>query len=161
MWCLIVEYEEINYILVLIKEYFVLLLPAIFTVLFFILIIKLIFLICDCIIYKKAGRKGYEAFIPIYNLIVKLKFLDLPLWIIIFYFIPGLNLIVNIVINIKLALFFDKDELFGIGLTFIPIIFKPILAFSKCNKINYCSNCGAKVSGKFCQNCGFNLHNLT
>lgn len=126
------------------------------------------------VLFKKMGRKGWEGIIPIYNKIIKLQVLNIPIWMIIFAFIPGANVALSVVIAINIARKFNKDILFTIGLIFIPIVFYPILAFGsdefnpdangifdENNNINsskynfgYCTKCGTKLTGKYCSSCG-------
>ncbi|HOO68064.1 MAG TPA: hypothetical protein PLC53_01695 [Bacilli bacterium] len=47
--------------------------------LFIISAVGLFLLIAKWVIYEKAGRKGWEAIIPIYNLVVAFEFLDIPM----------------------------------------------------------------------------------
>jgi hypothetical protein len=79
--------------------------------------------------FAKAGEPGWAILIPIYNLIVLLKVADKPLWWIILFFIPVVNLIVAIATAISLANNFGKGAGFGIGLAFLPFIFYPLLGF--------------------------------
>lgn len=81
-------------------------------------------------IFTKAGEPGWAAIIPIYNLIVLLKIVGRPLWWIILYLIPFVNLIVAILVCIDLARKFGKGAGFGLGLALLGIIFFPLLAFS-------------------------------
>lgn len=147
---------------------------AVFGTFMVIILLLLIFrIIYNWIIFKKAKREGWESIIPIYNTIIKFQFLNIPMWMIILLFIPGINFVVPIVIAINMAKKFEKDTGFAIGLIFFPIIFYPILAFGKSefhpeikgifetndqsnfnNNSRYCTNCGTKVDGNFCSNCG-------
>lgn len=80
-------------------------------------------------IFDKAGKPGWAAIIPIYNLIVLLEIVEKPIWWIVLFFIPFVNAIAFILLDIELAKKFGKDALFGIGLLLLPIVFFPILAF--------------------------------
>lgn len=82
-------------------------------------------------IFAKAGKPGWAAIIPIYNTWVMFEiawgsgakmFLSL---------IPFVGFIFPLICNVKLAKAFGKGTGFGIGIIFLPIIFYPILAFSK------------------------------
>ena len=42
-------------------------------------------------LYQKAGRKAWEAFIPIYNAVVLMKIISRPWWWVIILFIPIVN----------------------------------------------------------------------
>ncbi|MBK7994949.1 MAG: signal peptidase I [Blastocatellia bacterium] len=80
-------------------------------------------------IFDKAGKPGWAAIIPIYNLIVLLEIVEKPIWWIVLFFLPFVNAIAFILLDIELAKKFGKDALFGIGLLLLPIVFFPILAF--------------------------------
>ncbi len=80
-------------------------------------------------IFVKAGKPGWAALIPIYNLIVFLQIIKKPLWWIILFFIPIISIIVSIVTHYELAKSFGKGAWFTAGLVVLPIIFYPILAF--------------------------------
>lgn len=80
-------------------------------------------------IYVKAGKPGWAAIIPIYNLIVLLQIIQKPLWWIILLIIPYVNIVGGILVDYHLAKSFGKGEGFAIGLILLPIIFLPILAF--------------------------------
>lgn len=93
--------------------------------------IGLLIIIAKWVIYEKAGRKGWESIIPIYNLVVAFEFLDIPMWMIILLFIPGANVAVPIVMAIKMAERFGKPSGYAVGLIFLPYVFYPMLAFGK------------------------------
>ena len=83
-------------------------------------------------IFTKAGEPGWASLVPIYNLVVFLKIIDKPVWWVILFMIPFVNiisLILSIIMYLELAKVFGKSAGFGLGLVFLPIIFFPILAF--------------------------------
>jgi Family of unknown function (DUF5684) len=51
-------------------------------------------------VFTKAGKPGWAALIPIYNLIVLLQIVGKPAWWLLLFLIPGVNLIVLILILI-------------------------------------------------------------
>lgn len=77
----------------------------------------------------KAGKPGWAALIPIYNVIVLLQVAQKPLWWIILFFIPIANLIAVILVMLAIAQNFGKGAGFGLGLAFLGFIFWPILGF--------------------------------
>lgn len=81
-------------------------------------------------VFTKAGKPGWAAIIPIYNLIVLLEIAGKPLWWIILFFIPIVNLIAAILVGLAVARNFGKSDGFGIGLGLLGFIFYPILGFS-------------------------------
>lgn len=75
-------------------------------------------------IFEKAGKPGWAAIIPIYNVIVLLEVVGKPVWWIILMFIPFVNLIIIILVYHQLSLSFGQ----GIGMTILLILF-PFVAF--------------------------------
>ena len=80
-------------------------------------------------VFTKAGQPGWAAIIPIYNFIVLLKIVGRPLWWILLFLVPIVNIIVLFVIYIDLAKSFGKSTGFGVGLVLLGFIFLPILAW--------------------------------
>lgn len=99
----------------------------IFMVLYFALVIGVIAGVWKT--FVKAGKPGWGALIPIYNIILLLQIADKPLWWIILFFIPLVNIIVAILLSIEIAAKFGKGAGFGLGLAFLGFIFYPILGF--------------------------------
>ena len=80
-------------------------------------------------VYTKAGKPGWAAIIPIYNLVVLLQIVRKPLWWIVMFLIPIVNFIFLILLYIELAKAFGKSGGFAAGLIFLGVIFFPILGF--------------------------------
>ena len=80
-------------------------------------------------LFTKAGKPGWAAIIPIYNMVVVLELIGRPIWWIALFFIPFVNFLVGVVVTLELAKSFGKDMLFGLGMLFFGIIFTPILGF--------------------------------
>ena len=59
----------------------------------FILIIQVIHFLGTWKLYVKAGRKAWEAAIPVYNGIVLMKIINRPWWWVLLLFIPIINLL--------------------------------------------------------------------
>jgi hypothetical protein len=81
-------------------------------------------------VFTKAGKPGWAAIIPIYNIIVLLEIAGKPLWYIILFFIPVVNFIAAILVGLGVAQNFGKSSGFGVGLGLLGFIFYPILGFS-------------------------------
>jgi hypothetical protein len=79
--------------------------------------------------FEKAGQPGWAAIIPIYNLIVLLQVARKPIWWILLFLVPIVNLIVAILVPMEVARLFGKGVGFGLGLAFFGFIFFPILGF--------------------------------
>lgn len=100
------------------------------TFLLFYLAIIVFFLICYIKIFLKAGRKWWEAIIPIYNIFILLKIIGRPAWWILLFFVPIVNIVVSVIVAIDMAKAFGKDEVFGILLLWLfGFIGYPMLAF--------------------------------
>ena len=80
-------------------------------------------------VFVKAGKPGWAAIVPIYNVIVLLEITGKPLWWIILMFIPFVNIIVGVMLMLSLAQNFGKSVGFGIGLLLLPFVFFPMLAW--------------------------------
>ncbi len=81
-------------------------------------------------IFEKAGKPGWGAFIPIYNLILWLEIVKRPgWWIILIYIVPVANIICLFIVVFDLAKSFGKGVGYGFGLLFLPLIFFPMLGF--------------------------------
>jgi hypothetical protein len=80
-------------------------------------------------VFVKAGKPGWAAIVPIYNVIVLLEIAGKPLWWIVLMFIPLVNFVIAILVAIGIAARFGKGAGFGIGLTLLPFVFYPILGF--------------------------------
>ena len=86
-------------------------------------------LVCEWKLFKKAGKPGWAAIIPIYNLYVLfdiiygkgIKFLLL--------LVPILNVIISVAVSIRTAQVYGKGTGLGVLNLFFPFIVIPILAF--------------------------------
>lgn len=94
------------------------------------LVLAIIMIVGMWKVFAKAGKPGWAAIVPIYNLIVMLEIAGKPLWWIILFLIPCVNLIMVILTYMGLAKNFGKSEAYGLGLAFLPFIFFPLLGFS-------------------------------
>lgn len=168
-----------------------------------------VFLICSPLLilwivaswklFKKCGREGWEGIIPIYRDYVLIQITGIQWWaifiLIIGYFTTGssfmgfilslFTLFTRFCIYYNLSKKMGKDPIgFGIGLTLLPFIFIPILAFGSSeyrdcevsaygvipeDKVNAAadnvketakktaSKSTTKTGAKFCTNCGAEL----
>lgn len=80
-------------------------------------------------VFVKAGKPGWAAIVPIYNVIVLLEIAGKPLWWFILLLIPFVNIIVGIIMLVAVARNFGKGVGFAIGMLLLPFIFYPMLAF--------------------------------
>lgn len=80
-------------------------------------------------INTKAGKPGWAALVPIYNLVVLLQIAGQPLWFLVLFIIPVANIFALFALCFGLAKAFGKGIGFGIGIALLGFIFMPILAF--------------------------------
>jgi len=80
-------------------------------------------------IFSKAGKPGWAAIVPIYNLIVLLEIVGKPWWWLFLMLIPIVNIVILIIVIHQLSLSFGKGGGFTAGLILLGFIFYPILAF--------------------------------
>jgi hypothetical protein len=79
--------------------------------------------------FEKAGKPGWAAIIPIYNVIVMLQIAGRPLWWILLLLIPIVGIVVAIIVSIDLAKNFGQSAAFGVGLALLGFVFYPVLGF--------------------------------
>jgi len=79
--------------------------------------------------FEKAGKPGWAAIVPVYNAIVMLEIVGRPIWWIILFFIPCVNLFPLFMVAIDMAKSFGKDTVYGVLLFFFAPIMYPILGF--------------------------------
>ena len=79
--------------------------------------------------FAKAGRPGWAAIIPIYNIFVLTEIARKEILWFILTLVPCVNIIAIIMINMDVAKNFGKGAGYGLGLTFLPFIFYPMLGF--------------------------------
>jgi hypothetical protein len=104
-----------------------------------ILIIVLIQIIAMWVLFEKAGRPGWAAIVPFYSMWVLAEVGDKSGWMGLAMCFCGaipvvgnmLQLILWVTISLGVARTFDRGVGFGIGLSVVPFVFYPILAFSR------------------------------
>lgn len=79
--------------------------------------------------FEKAGKPGWAAIVPIYNIMVMLEIARKPIWWLILMFIPCVSIVAAIILMIDFAKMFGKSAGFGVGLALLGFIFFPILGF--------------------------------
>jgi uncharacterized membrane protein YhaH (DUF805 family) len=79
--------------------------------------------------FQKAGKPGWAAIVPIYNVYCLCEIAGRPGWWVILFLIPFVNFVMAIIVSIDVAKNFGKGTGFGLGLGFLGFIFYPILGF--------------------------------
>lgn len=82
-------------------------------------------------VFEKAGRKGWEALIPFYNLYVLTQIMGKSGWFMALYFLPIVSWFAWAVTAIEVSKKLGRSEGFGFGLFFLYPVFLPILAWGK------------------------------
>jgi hypothetical protein len=80
-------------------------------------------------VFTKAGQPGWAAIVPIYNFVVMLQVAKKPVWWILLFLIPVVNIVIMIIMFHAISQKFGNGVGFTLGLIFLPFIFFPILAF--------------------------------
>ena len=81
-------------------------------------------------VFAKAGRPGWGAIIPIYNVYLMVKVAGRPGWWTILYFIPVVNFVIHLIVSLDIARNFGRGSGFGVvGLWLFSFIGFPILGF--------------------------------
>ena len=87
--------------------------------LIFFLLIQIVHFVGTWKLYEKAGRKSWEAVIPVYNAIVLMKIINRPTWYTFLLFVPVINLIMFPVVWVETLRSFGKNSTLD---TFLGIV---------------------------------------
>ena len=82
-------------------------------------------------LFTKAGKPGWAAIVPFYNIIVELEIIGRPLWWIALLLIPFANFVVAIWVMYEFVRSYGKDTGYAVLTILFPIIMFPIMAFGK------------------------------
>ena len=92
-------------------------------------VVIILYIVAMWKIYTKAGKPGWASIIPFYNMWVQLEIVGRPGWWLILFFIPFVNIVVFIIVQLDLARSFGRGMGFGLGLIVFPYIWGLILGF--------------------------------
>lgn len=81
--------------------------------------------------FTKAHQPGWAAIVPIYNTVVLCKIVGRPVWWVLLFFVPFLNILVGLVLFVDLAKAFGKDVMFGVLTWLFTPIMLLIIGFNK------------------------------
>lgn len=79
--------------------------------------------------FEKAGKPGWAAIVPIYNMYVVTEISGKEILWFILMLVPCVNIVALFVVSMDVAKNFGQGPGFGIGLALLPYIFYPILGF--------------------------------
>lgn len=94
------------------------------------LVIAVLVLVGMWKVFVKAGKPGWGAIIPLYNLYCLYDMTFGKGWMFLLTIIPVVNVVLTIMMYVKLSKAFGKGVGFAIGMLILPFIFIPILGFS-------------------------------
>jgi hypothetical protein len=81
-------------------------------------------------VFPKAGQPAWAALLPFYNvyvLVVGVARLS-ALWFVLVW-VPVIQIVAAILVNVEVAKRFGKSESFGLGLALLGFVFYPVLGF--------------------------------
>ena len=82
--------------------------------------------------FEKAGKPGWAAIIPIYNIYVLLLLVGKPWWWLILMLIPLVGIVVAALVMMEAAVCFGKSKGWGLGLLFfLGFIGWPMIGFGE------------------------------
>jgi signal peptidase I len=88
-----------------------------------ILVVQVIHFLGTWKLYQKAGKKAWEAIVPIYNALILMQIINRPKWWVILLFIPVINLIMFPVIWVETSRSFGKNTFFDTCLSIFSLGF--------------------------------------
>lgn len=91
--------------------------------LIFFLLVQVIHFLGTWKLYKKAGRKPWEAIIPVYNAVILMKIINRPWWWTILLFVPIINLIMFPVVWVETVRSFGKHSVADTWLSILTLGF--------------------------------------
>ena len=100
-----------------------------FAVMIPLFIVVIIMIVSVWKIFTKAGQEGWKSIVPIYNSYVFVMIAGLPWWVFLGFFIPVINFVVIIVVYYHVSQRFGHGMGYAPGMTFLPFIFLPVVAF--------------------------------
>jgi signal peptidase I len=105
----------------------------------FFLLVQLVHFVGTWKLYVSAGRKSWEAAVPVYNAIILMKIIGRPTWWTVLLFLPVINLIIFPVIWVETLSSFGKnstlDKFLGIATFGLYLVY-----INYTQKLNYISN---------------------
>ena len=82
------------------------------------LIVAILYIAGAWKMFVKAGKPGWAAIIPIYNIYIILKIVGRPGWWLILFFIPFVNIVILLLVSIDLGKSFGKSTVWSVILLF-------------------------------------------
>lgn len=106
---------------------------GVFLILLLVLVgVYVFFAVCLMKIAQKTNAdNAWWAWIPILNLVLMLNIAQKPVWWIILMFVPLVNIVIILLVDLAIAEARGKGAIWGVILFLVPIIGLPYLAFSE------------------------------
>ncbi|MFA9188596.1 signal peptidase I [Flavobacterium magnesitis] len=104
------------------------------------IIIQFIHFFCTFKLYVKAGRKSWEALIPIYNAVILMQIINRPKWWVFLFFIPVINLIMFGVVWVETIRIFGKNSIYHTLLVIFTFGFYIAYLNYTSDKLEYITN---------------------
>jgi len=121
-----IENNNMNINEFLSNQYMIMIISSIFAI-----IVSVIVLVSIGKVFKKAGKSGILAIVPIYNIIVMMEISKMPYTQLLFILIPIIGPFIYMYkLYSNLSKVFGKSNGFAWGLFFFGFVFFPLLAFS-------------------------------
>ena len=99
--------------------------------------------------FEKAGKPGWAAIIPIYNIYIMIEIVGKPAIWLLFCLIPCVNIVFVVWLYNLISKSFGKEEGFTVGLCLLGFIFWPILGFGNAK---YLGPSAAEAQNRFGNN---------
>lgn len=80
-------------------------------------------------VFRKAGEPVWQAFVPIWSTIVLIKVSGKPIWWIVLFLIPIVNIVIMVLVMHGLSTSFGHEAGFTVGLVFLGVIFLYVLGY--------------------------------
>ncbi len=94
------------------------------------LLIAVVLIVSYWKIYTKAGKPGWAAIVPIYNIIVLLDIVKKPVWWVILFFVPCANIVALVLVALEFVKVFGKPSWHAALFILFGIVYAPYIAFS-------------------------------
>jgi len=94
------------------------------------LLIAVVYVVSYWKIYVKAGKPGWAAIVPIYNIIVLLEVIKKPTWWLVLCIIPCTLPVALVLIALEFVKVFGKPSWHAALMIFFGVIYAPYIAFS-------------------------------
>jgi len=94
------------------------------------LLIAVVYVVSYWKIYVKAGKPGWAAIVPFYNIIVLVEIVKKPVWWVVLFFVPCANIVALVLVSIEFVKVFGKPSWHAVLFILLGIVYAPYIAFS-------------------------------